>query len=280
MALTLVVFTIFPKHISSMAEPVVWGNLPRAQDNPQTIDEAIEAAIIAHEEDPEAHLGEGESLQTHRQNEILDHPQGSALNDKLSKSEVLYRPLFENLASWQQFGFVDNGYGIGFDLFAEYPSDPRSTVFTNLGMPGGYVNEDYALLFQATMYRDGSYNLYSAFLGIGKYYSGGTAQWLDGIAFKVVNDVVTGWLRHSTTEQTVALGTYDFTSPHIMRAQYYPAEDVVRYFIDNALVGSITPSGDFSPSDGQACFDLVLTTTNDITLVFNDVMFSRAIVPE
>lgn len=65
-----------------------WGALPKAQDNAQTIDEAIGAAIVAHESDPTAHLGDGESLQQHKNNEVIDHPAFSIVPDKFSNAEA------------------------------------------------------------------------------------------------------------------------------------------------------------------------------------------------
>lgn len=60
----------------------LWGQLERAQDDPQTIAEAIAAAIVVHEQDPTAHLGEGESLQAHKHDPIIDHPAQSVVLDK------------------------------------------------------------------------------------------------------------------------------------------------------------------------------------------------------
>lgn len=60
-----------------------WGELPRATDDNQKIDEAIDAAITAHNEDSEAHLGDDEALEVHRQNTVIDHPAESVVNDKL-----------------------------------------------------------------------------------------------------------------------------------------------------------------------------------------------------
>ena len=59
-----------------------WGQQEKAQDNPQTIDQAIAAAIAAHEADPTAHLGVGESLEQHKSFEIIDHPAQSVVLDK------------------------------------------------------------------------------------------------------------------------------------------------------------------------------------------------------
>jgi hypothetical protein len=86
-----------------MAEPL-WGALQKAQDDDQTIAEAIEAAILAHEEDPTAHLGDGESLSEHKHETVIDHPAGSIVPDKYSYEQAAYRPLFEALTPYTVSG--------------------------------------------------------------------------------------------------------------------------------------------------------------------------------
>jgi len=60
----------------------IWGLLEKSVDNPQTIDQAIAAAIAVHESDPTSHLGAGESLQAHKNDSIIDHPAQSVVLDK------------------------------------------------------------------------------------------------------------------------------------------------------------------------------------------------------
>ena len=72
----------------------LWGSLEKAQDDAQTIEQAIDAAIIEHENDPTAHLGAGESLQSHKSEEIIDHPALSIVPDKFSNEKTfLFIPL-------------------------------------------------------------------------------------------------------------------------------------------------------------------------------------------
>ena len=78
-----------------MADVAVWGLLPKAQDDGTTIDEAIAAAIVAHEEDPDAHMGTGESIDVHRANTVIDHPQASVVPDKLTSVGLTFFPVFE-----------------------------------------------------------------------------------------------------------------------------------------------------------------------------------------
>ena len=79
----------------------LWGNLEKSQDDKNTIDEAIASAIAAHEADPTAHLGDNESLQNHKHNEIIDHPAGSVVIDKLSYNQFEYNLLWSDFQTWK-----------------------------------------------------------------------------------------------------------------------------------------------------------------------------------
>lgn len=87
----------------------VWGLMPKSQDNPQTIEERVAEMIAQHEHDPESHMGEGESIDVHRKNEIIDHPQSSLVPDKLSQTQNVFTTLFESVASWISSGVWGNG---------------------------------------------------------------------------------------------------------------------------------------------------------------------------
>lgn len=98
-----------------MAEPT-WGLLAKAQDNEQLIDEAIAAAIAAHETDPDAHTGAGESLETHKSQEVIDHPPYSVIDDKTKINKFEIKSSMESMDGWQ---VVADGYthSLGFFLF-------------------------------------------------------------------------------------------------------------------------------------------------------------------
>jgi hypothetical protein len=66
----------------------VWGLLPKAQDDPTTIDEAIAAAVVAHNADAAAHLVSGGSLNEHKSDSVIDHPAGSVVQDKIPEKTV------------------------------------------------------------------------------------------------------------------------------------------------------------------------------------------------
>ncbi len=56
---------------------VCWGNLAKAADDTQRIEEAIQDYIQSHNEDPNAHMGEDYALGAHRLETVLDHPYNS-----------------------------------------------------------------------------------------------------------------------------------------------------------------------------------------------------------
>lgn len=64
---------------------VNWRNLAKDALDPTTISAAIDAKITNHNDDPEAHLGADQALESHRAAEIIDHRAGSVVNDKLAK---------------------------------------------------------------------------------------------------------------------------------------------------------------------------------------------------
>lgn len=67
----------------------LWGMMQKAQDDPETIEQAIARMIAEHEADPEAHLGEGESLSMHKHEEVIDHPAFSIVGDKFSNTDII-----------------------------------------------------------------------------------------------------------------------------------------------------------------------------------------------
>ena len=73
-----------------MADSYIWGNLQRATTDPTLIDEAISEAIVAHNDDPDAHLGPDQAFESHRASEIIDHRAESVVNDKIRRTARRY----------------------------------------------------------------------------------------------------------------------------------------------------------------------------------------------
>ncbi len=92
-----------------MALPV-WGNLAKSQVDAETVEEAIDRLIQAHKDDPDAHIETGQSLESHKASEVIDHLEFSIIADKIKAFEVgreklnlekMYvRPNFESFDAW------------------------------------------------------------------------------------------------------------------------------------------------------------------------------------
>jgi len=68
--------------------PETWGLLPKSQTNDELIEAAIVRLIAEHNNDETAHLGTGQSLQSHKASEIIDHVAASIVADKIKDREV------------------------------------------------------------------------------------------------------------------------------------------------------------------------------------------------
>ena len=85
-----------------------WGMLTKSQTDPETIEEAIARLIQQHNEDEEAHLGPGQSLQSHKASEIIDHLAASIIADKIKDAVIPVKKLNASnriiISSCESFG--------------------------------------------------------------------------------------------------------------------------------------------------------------------------------
>ncbi len=104
-----------------------WFQMPKSQIDPERMEEAIARLILEHEQDEESHLGVGESLQSHKASEIIDHVANSIIADKILAGEVdlskmsdkkfTFRTNFETVANWNG---IDSDNGVHSDVMFEY----------------------------------------------------------------------------------------------------------------------------------------------------------------
>lgn len=66
-----------------MAGTPVWNDLAKDALDSTTIGQEIAAQITDHNDDADAHLGDGQALESHRAAEIIDHLAESVVNDKI-----------------------------------------------------------------------------------------------------------------------------------------------------------------------------------------------------
>lgn len=222
-----------------MADPV-WGLLAKAQDDPELITEAIASAIAAHEADPEAHLGDGESLEQHRVNGVIDHPQASVLGDKMSNIEGLYFFLFESFDNYNVSagGLFNSIGGIRFETGGTINTQKYINAPGQYG--GNYYNTNKPTTFQFQAQFPSSTSQLAYMLAGGD----GIINEPPGVGFKVVNGtlyaVETVWGDESFDEYTTEIEDVDITDSHIYRVQVVPADNEAILYIDGVQVATLT----------------------------------------
>lgn len=215
----------------------VWGNIPKAQDDAETIEEAIARLIAIHEAEPTSHTGDGEAIDVHRKNDIVDHPQGSILADKLTSREVLYDLSVGAGASFTNTGLVTT---TGLRLFELSTEDggTQTSQAKALTYPGfnPFANTKDSLIETQVYFDLSGENIQDIWFGI----TDGTTPGNTGYGFKWDGTQVRGFARFgSTTYYTSAL-TVTSRTLGIFRAQYNTIENTVYFYYNGELVGSLT----------------------------------------
>ena len=124
----------------------VWGQLNKAQDDPETIEEAIVRLIAVHEAEPTSHTGDGESIDVHRKNDIIDHPKGSVVLDKIpfTQYDEFKADLGSHGWSYETGSGIANDTHVSWSLFSITALD----LIGNTNHLGGANYPDMDLMYQ------------------------------------------------------------------------------------------------------------------------------------
>ena len=231
-----------------------WGSLPESQISAKTITEAINEAIVAHEEDPTAHLGDGESLQQHKNNEIIDHPAQSIVADKMSVTNA-YSILslgIVSTADLDNLTATGDSFGINLSQASPVSGDGFYNITSFLPYDIGYADGDVVVNFEITAGNgSGTWTSY-VYFGFAK------------IEFKYgyyrVGYYSNGWYYSSW------IATQDLFSKRF-RIYYDSVNSVLNVYLGANLVYSHAHAIDFQ--DGEMAFLLMLNRGNNNPATFS-----------
>jgi len=116
--------------------------MEKASDDASTIDDAIAAAITAHDADSAAHLGAGGSLAAHKAEGTIDHPPASIVSDKFAANEFILTPSFESI----------DGYYVLNQVYLSTPAidlEPTNTGHANRSSLGIFL-DGIGIMFDIT----------------------------------------------------------------------------------------------------------------------------------
>ena len=216
-----------------------WGDMNKSQIDSTLIVTRISEMISEHNDDPTAHMADDQSIGLHRINDVLDHPQSSVLGDKATTSELDTRTSFESFAGWVTSGFVSN------DLFpgARIQSQNEEAVFEQ-GILNCIFNKSDAYfdwtkdsliesVFNEEIWNDDYYFYFGWFL-----YTSPTS--IKGLGFKVVNNVIYGFLGNGTTTQftgTLGAGIHSMVN---LRVMWEASTKSATFFVNGVPIATLT----------------------------------------
>jgi len=220
-----------------------WGDLTKSQADDETIEEAIARLIVAHNADESAHLATGQSLQSHKASDIIDHLALSIVNDKVKDGAITLEKMtatnriimsaFESLDGWGSAGTVIAELG-SLTVKSGNTSGNKSVAYA---IPSGIVGLtwDKDFIWQSTV-RVAQITQSNHYFGIGasEYiggYSGAGLKIEDGKLYCYHLDIITSVYTYVTHEIT----GYTLTDAHVYRIVYDQSAGELKFYIDGKL---------------------------------------------
>ncbi len=219
---------------SSMLAFGTWGMVPKSQSNPDTIDDQIAADIVAHNADESAHLAAGQSLQSHKAAEIIDHIAGSVVRDKLGFDRFQIDEHFSTIDPWAKTA------GVFLDQIAQM----------SLTTSGGSGDVQYAYIIPGDSMSNGGIAANSPTWEIRIKANQTTAQTIyivqgdpavpAGIGFKIVNGTLYAvYWDGDSVEQTTAIAAVSVDEWHNYRVEFVSGVSA-KWYVDGVLKKTLT----------------------------------------
>lgn len=252
-----------------MALPL-WGELQRSQDDPTTIEEFIDEKIAEHEADPEAHLGEGESLEKHKTEGMIDHPAGSVAVDKFAQAHFIVTA-FESLDGWLDFM---TGTASRVSDFGSVQLSTGTTSNSNnylYAVPSVWIPFDTAKEFfwKAAVKLTATTNQEARF-GIG---APGGGDGISGAGFEVENGTLYAYTDDGEDVDRTQINGVTITDFHIYEVRHFPDTDTFEFYIDGTLVHSEVRTFTNTQDDTMAIFRIKNTAGEQKRLYVTDMQF-------
>lgn len=213
---------------------VIWGLLEKSQVDPQKIEEAITEKVGEHNADEAAHLAAGQSLQSHKASEIIDHIARSVVRDKLGFDRFSIDEHFSTIDAWSKSA------GVVLDNIAQMSL--TTTAVTNNRQQAyitpGDSQEDAASSQQNPNWETRVQFAYNTSQEI--YIIQGDLDAPAGWGFKVVNGTMYAvWIDNASAEQTFSLGAISLNHFYRLRCELILGTSL-KWYVDDELVHTET----------------------------------------
>jgi len=235
-----------------------WGLMPKSQIDPTTIETRITEMVAEHNDDPDAHLGGGRSIEVHKTNEVLDHPAGSVPIDKFAFSRSI-KTWFETIDGWVDYASGTGSSIAGLGALFLYTGTTTGGVGAIVANGSGFtgLNMSKAFYWRSTA-------VIGTRTGITAYW--GPAYVVDqsdfnGFGFRVLSGDLQAFMGDFTNLETVTIPDIDLTETHIFEIRYIVDPQTVEFYIDGNLVATFD-DGNFPENGDEMCSLYVKSTEN------------------
>ena len=248
-----------------MSDPV-WGLLAKAQDDDETIEQAITRLVAVHNDDPESHLAAGQSLLSHKAAEIIDHLAQSVVRDKLEFDRFQIDEPFNTLDIWNITGGVEQqGYGT-LDLVTTNVTNNAQDAY--IICPDSMSNQAQFIYYPRWELRA----KFSRAVNQLAYILMGDPDGGQGCGFKVSNgSLYAVYFDQDNVEQTEAVAGITLTTFHRYKIESMD-DGYVYFYVDGVQVWSVLAES-IAGTGNYAFFRIKTTTTSSRTLHITNFHF-------
>jgi hypothetical protein len=208
----------------------IWGDLPESQISARQILTAIADLIQAHNDDLDAHLEAGQSLQSHKASDIIDHLARSVVRDKLDFDRFTIDVHFDTIDAWNKSANVWLNAISEMEIFTTSVSNDQQYAY----IAPGDSQQDAGNFTQNPTWQTRVLvpNATSQLI----YIQQGDISNPDGFGFKILNGTMYAfWVTDDNVEHTYSLGAFSTSAYMLLRCECVNG-DTIKFYINDVLV--------------------------------------------
>jgi hypothetical protein len=252
-----------------------WGALQKSATDDETIEEAINRLIAVHEASATSHLGVGESMQNHKSADVIDHPLGSVVGDKISKIDFIFMPTFESLDRYTYSASTITPKLNTVDLFTSSVNNNIAYLYATGASGASNYDPVYkaTIQFSLTLFSSSNITVYAG-AGVNEAMGGGPFA-----GFKIVNGTLYGcegvFGSEGYEEYTTEITGITTNARHNYRVEIDPIHSSLDFYVDGVYKASLVIHANADNALAFFSFSVKTTTTSAKQIRFGQLYFSR-----
>lgn len=222
---------------------ICWGNLAKSAESTEKIEQAIGGYIESHDENPNAHMGEGYALGAHRLQTILDHQHGSIDFKYLATDKVIISSCFESLDGWNKTAGVSAAI-LGTSMITGASEDDEESMVLESSLSTFKLNYTKNPFFQTSFWLGTNTSQY-VFVGMGLNPEQGDG---DNFGYYINNGTLYAIWTSNYVTFTHEIAGITITELNTYRAYYDTDEAKLYFYINGVLKHTVTEDLPYQPN--------------------------------